>query len=75
MQSYSSYPRGTVFDHLINVLSSKSSPTGLLRKISEIIENMIFSLIAENQENMIFRLSVFTKMLFFMQWFSLANEI
>ena len=30
-------------------------------------ENMIFPSIAENQENMIFTLSVFTKMLFFMQ--------
>ena len=29
--------------------------------------NMIFLSIAENQENMIFKLSVFTKMLFFMQ--------
>ena len=29
--------------------------------------NMIFPSIAENQENMIFTLSVFTKMLFFMQ--------
>ena len=45
MQSYSSHPFGTVFYHLMNVLSSKFCPTGLLRKISEIIENMIFSLI------------------------------
>ena len=30
---------------------------------------MIFSSVAENQENMIFTLSVFTKMLFFMQRF------
>ena len=30
--------------------------------------NMIFPSIAENQENTIFTLSVFTKMLFFMQW-------
>ena len=30
--------------------------------------NMIFLSIAENQENMIFTLSVFTKTLFFMQW-------
>ena len=75
-----SRPRGTVFCHLINFLSSKSSPIHLLRKISEIIENMIFFFnfrftgnmiflsIAENQENMIFTLSVFTKMLFFIQW-------
>ena len=45
MQSYSSHPRATVFYHLVNVLSSKSCPIGLLWKISEIIENMIFSLI------------------------------
>ena len=31
------------------------------------MENMIYPLIAENQENMIFALSFFTKMLFFMQ--------
>ena len=31
-------------------------------------ENMIFPSIAENPENMIFKLSVFSKMLFFMQW-------
>ena len=31
-------------------------------------ENMIFPSIAENQENVIFTLSVFTKMLFFIQW-------
>ena len=74
-----SRPRGTVFCRLINFLSSKSSPIHLLRKISEIIENifffnfrfkgnMVFLSIAENQENMIFTLSVFTKMLFFIQW-------
>ena len=46
MQSYiSHHPRGTVFYHLINYLSSKSSPIDVLRKISEIGENMIFSLI------------------------------
>ena len=31
--------------------------------------DMIFSLIAENQENMIFKLSGFTKVLFFTQWY------
>ena len=78
MQSYISHPRGTVFYHLISFSSSKPCPIHLLRKIAEIIENMIFSLIfvtenmifpsfAENQENMIFTLSVFTKMLFIMQ--------
>ena len=43
MQSYISHSRGKVFYHLINYLSSKHCPIGLLRKISEIIEN-IFSL-------------------------------
>ena len=55
IQSYISHPRGTVFYHLINFLSSKSCPIQSLRKISEIIETMIFTL------------SIFTKMLFFMQ--------
>ena len=45
MQFYISHPCGTVFYHLINYLSSKSCPIDLLRKITEIIENMIFSLI------------------------------
>ena len=45
MQSYISHPRGIVFYHLINYLSSKFSPIDLLGKISEIIENMIFSLL------------------------------
>ena len=57
---------------------SKSCSTDLLQKISEIIENMIFFFnfcfteniifpsIAESEENMIFTLSLFTKMLFFM---------
>ena len=47
--------RGTVFYHLINYLSSKSCPIDLLRKISEIIENMIFSLIFVLQEISYFR--------------------
>ena len=76
MQSYSSHPCATVFYNLINVLSSKSCPVGLLRKILEIIENMmfsfkfrftenmIFSSIAENQENMIFTLSFLRKYCF-----------
>ena len=50
MQFYISHPCGTVFYHLINYLSSKSCPIDLLRKISEIIENMIFSLIFVLQE-------------------------
>ena len=45
MQPYISHPRGTVFYHLINYLSSKTGAIDLLRKRSEIIENMIFSLI------------------------------
>ena len=45
MHSYISPPRGTVFYHLINFLLSKSCPIDLLRKIPEIIENMVFSLI------------------------------
>ena len=44
MQSYIFHPRGAVC-HLFNYLSSKSCPIDMLRKISEIIENMIFSLI------------------------------
>ena len=55
MQFYISHPCGTVFDHLINYLSSKSCPIDLLRKISEIIENMIFSLIFVLQEIWYFR--------------------
>ena len=45
MQSHISHPRGTVFYHLINFLLLKSCYIGLLQKLSEIIENMIFSLI------------------------------
>ena len=45
MQSFFFHPRGTVFYHLITFLSSKSCPIHLLRKTSEIIENMIFYLI------------------------------
>ena len=54
MQSYISHQRETVFYHLINFLSSKSCPIHLLRKISEVIENMIFSLIFVFTGNMIF---------------------
>ena len=50
MQSYISHARVTVFYHLINFLSSKSCPIYLLRKILEIIENIIFSLIFVLQE-------------------------
>ena len=45
MQSYILHPRGTVFYHLINYLSSKFCPIDMLREILEIIENMTFSLI------------------------------
>ena len=55
MQSYISHPLGTVFYHLINFLLSKSYLTDLLRKISEIIENVIFSLIFVLQEILYFR--------------------
>ena len=44
------YPCGTVFYHVINFLSLKSCPIHFLRKISEITENMIFSLIFILQE-------------------------
>ena len=65
-----SHPRCTVFYHLI-IFWSLSYSIDLLRKITKILENMIFSLIfvlqktllpsiAENQENMIFTL-IFTK--------------
>ena len=37
---------GTVFYHLINFLLPKSCPIDLLQKMSEIIENMIFTLIS-----------------------------
>ena len=50
MQSYISHLRGTVFYYLTNFLSSKSSSIHLLQKISEIIENVIFSLISNLQE-------------------------
>ena len=85
MQSFISHRRETVFYHLFNFFLSKSCPINLLWKISEIIENMIFflifvfrenmifPLIGKNQENMIFTLSVFTKMLFFMQWLYYSN--
>ena len=54
MQSYISHQCETVFYHLINFLSSKYCPIHLLRKISEVIENMIFSLIFVFTGNMIF---------------------
>ena len=54
MQSYISQSRVTVFYHLINYLS-KSCPIDLLRKISEIIENMVFPLIFVLREIRYFR--------------------
>ena len=48
MQSDISHTGGKVFYNLINFLLSKSFPIDLLRKISEIIENMIFPSLAEN---------------------------
>ena len=59
------------FNQLFNI---EISPYWFLAKISGIVENMIFSLIAENQENMIFMLSVFTKILFFIQCHSFRKE-
>ena len=40
----------------------------IIENIFLLYGNMIFPSIMENQENMIFTLSVFMKMLFFMQW-------
>ena len=69
MQSYiSHHARGTVFYHLINYLSSKSCPIDLLRKISEIIENMIFSLIFVLQEIWYFRQLRKTKKIWYLRW-------
>ena len=68
MQSYISHPRGTVFYHLINFLSSKSCPIHLLRKISEIIENMIFSLIFVLQEIWYFRQLRKMKKIWHLRW-------
>ena len=45
MQSYIFHPRIRVFYHLIHYLSSKSCPIDMLQKLSEIIENILFSLI------------------------------
>ena len=79
MQSYISHPRGTVFYHLINFFIIKIFPysfvaknIGNYRKYDIFFNfrftgNMVFPSIAEYQENKIFTLSVFTKMLFFMQ--------
>ena len=78
MQPYIFHQRGTVFYYLIFFFFSKSCFIDLLRKISEIIENiffnnfrftenMIFHQLRKIKKNMIFTLSVFTKMMFFMQ--------
>ena len=45
MQSYISHPCGTVFYHSISFILSKTCPIDLLQKISQVTENMIFSLI------------------------------
>ena len=84
MQSYISQPRGGLLYHLINFFM-KILPfwfvmknIGNYRKYDIFFDfcftgNMIFPSIAENSENMIFTLSVFSKMLFFIQcqcwWF------
>ena len=77
MQSYISHPRGTVCNPLI-ILLSLSCYIDLLRKLSEIVENMIYPLIFVPRKNDIsviygksrkydLTLSVLTKTLFFMQ--------
>ena len=68
MQSYISRPRGTVFYHLINYLSSKSCPIHLLRKISEIIENMIFSFIFVLQKIWYFHKLQKIKKMWYLRW-------
>ena len=67
MQPYSSHPRATVFYHLINVLSSKSCPIGLLWKISEIIEN-IFSSIFVLRKIWYFRQLWKIKKIWYLRW-------
>ena len=75
MQSYISHPRGTLFNSLISlchylVLLFVTKNVGNYRKYHfffnfRFTEKIIFLSIPENQENMIFTLSAFTKMLFF----------
>ena len=79
MQSYSSHPHDTVFYHLINFFIIEIFPYSVIAKNIgnyrkyeiffnfRFAENMIFPSIAEYQENIIFALSVLTKMLFFRQ--------
>ena len=69
MQSYiSHHARGTVFYHLINYLSSKSCPIDLLRKILEIIGNMIFSLIFVLRKIWYFRQLRKIKKIWYLRW-------
>ena len=69
MQSYIfHHPRGTVFYHLINYLSSTSCAIDLFWKISEIIENIIFSLIFVLQEIWYFRQLRKIKKIWYLRW-------
>ena len=72
MQFYIFHLCDTVFDHLI-IFFCHYLALLICYKYDIFFnfcstENMIFSSVAENQEIMIFSLSVFTIMLFFMQW-------
>ena len=88
MQSYISHRRGRVFNPLIFFFFFViillywfvTKNIGNYRKYDiffnfRFTENMIFPSNAENHENMIFTFSVFTKMLFFMQWFKSSFKI
>ena len=77
MQSYISHPRGRVFYHLINFFIKILLFWFVIKNIGNyrkydfffdfrITENTISPSIEKNPENMIFTLSMFTKMLFFM---------
>ena len=79
MQSYFSHPRGTVFYHLIIFFCHYLALLVCYEKYDiffnfRFTEN-IFPSIAENQENKIFTLSVFTKMLFFMQCLKISKKL
>ena len=68
MQSYISHPRGTLLYQLINFLLSKSCPIDLFRKISEIIENMIFSFIFVLQKIWYFHKLQKIKKMWYLRW-------
>ena len=84
MQSYVSHPQGTVFNLLIFFLFCHylaywfvMKNIGNYRKYDffnfHFMENMIFPSIAENHENVKFMLSVFKKMLIFLQWAKISE--